>query len=934
MKNINLQNLKTRQILSPLKYKKAIVLITCFYVMVILLGLSTISFMRMANESKLSQISIDSKQAFYEAESGIAYAQAEAARNGFTWFTHILKNQPATGVITNIQGAAIDTGGFYIVSGKNFKVQAFPETIDGNPTGVITILSQGQSNGITRTLEYRLGQKCAYEYFMFFPEGKTVGSVTYNGRNFGGMHINGNILLSGNPRFYFLTELTSGSNDPNKGFIYRANSQYANYHGEINYNNYVTSPARLNWSMYSNSTYRVRSRGTTTFRTGDMANYIDTKLNYYLSGPNAYWEYDKYSGSANNTTPAHVKLDNSDLKNTATYEMIRGSGRVNLFSNQKIIIEYEDGTPSSTSLKEEDAFQIAYNAERDGKDIDWTKFWGTWKENHSQDYTKYHNDGTLKGGSDWERRFFMASYNWRDSEGGNGIPDGINKEWWEDLSYGDDRASLNNDRAPAALESYYTGDSYESYFFNSKKQTSAWSSWLADNGLNKKDTNKTLVKDASQGGKYVDPGNILSSTSTDYNYIQKKAQNGGIFIGMDKTKNEFVNPISGCVVEDNFYNSQHPARDGKKYKPSSVLNIDVNCLRNKIENDKATNGPLKDFNGILYVDLDEYNWSISNFDSKADGVMLTNGERLPDGGLSVVTPNNVYVKGNYNLDPEGQEDLNREPDSSLVIDYVIEKQPYISGENDLKWQPAEIITKRPIYTLSEDFNKPTTMPLIDYHYYQYYDEHYGYTDADVLEHRYYGTPGASWMPSPITTSSTITVWSNLSGTPLPSQWTPNWINSTWNKGSQYIYILDNQGSKEYIISGDLTGRVSNAVNSKYNKEYSYKRSNPSEAYQKSNSVTNNHIYNTAIITPYSTGTYAIEEWNGKTRTINGALIELPSSERLPIPGNSYASWGRQRNPTQVYNYETRYGKNGDLSNRPNVNLMFGTDSSWREVENF
>ncbi|MCK5492830.1 MAG: hypothetical protein KAJ14_06955, partial [Candidatus Omnitrophica bacterium] len=398
------------------------------------------------------------------------------------------------------------------------------------------------------------------------------------------------------------------------------------------------------------STNRV-NRGITTFRTGDINSYTDSNLNYYLSGSEAAWDYDKYTGSGKNTTPAYVKLDGSDLKNLATYEMIRGAGKVNLFSSAKIGVKYTDGNTADLPIKEDHAFELAYNAERKGEKIDWDNFWDTWKKNHSADYTKYHSTGTLTGGSDWERRFFTAAYNWQDKNGGNGIPDGINKEWWEDMSYGDDRASLNNDRAPAALESYYTGDPYKSFFFNSQNQTSAWSSWLADNGLNIKDTNKTLVKDASQGGKYVDQGDILSNTATDYNYIKKKAQNGGIYIGIDESSTEFVNPISGCVVEDSFYNSQHPARDGIKYKPSSALNIDVNCLKNKIENDKATNGPLKDFNGVLYVDLDQYNWSTSNFDSNADGVMLTNGERLPDGGLSLVTPNNVYVKGNYNLDP-------------------------------------------------------------------------------------------------------------------------------------------------------------------------------------------------------------------------------------------------------------------------------------------
>ena len=334
--------------------------------------------------------------------------------------------------------------------------------------------------------------------------------------------------------------------------------------------------------------------------------------------------------------------------------------------------------------------------------------------------------------------------------------------------------------------------------------------------------------------------------------------------------------------------------------------------------------------------MDNYNWSISNYDSKADGVMLTNGERLPDGGLSLVTPNNVYVKGNYNLDPIGENEINRDPDSLSVIKHVIDVQPHISGQDDLEWQPAEIITRRPIYTLSEDFNKPKTMPLIASHYHQYYDEYYGYTDADVLDHPYYGKSGASWMPVPKTTSSKTTLWSALSKIPLPSQWTANWINSTWDLGPEHVYTLDNNGVNEYMITKDLTTIVSEAVNDSYNEEITYDPSAPSDAYQQSNTVGTDHIYNTSIITPYSTETNALEDWEDKTRTINGAFIQLPASEKenFPIPSNSYDSSRRLSYPAQVFNYETRYGKGGDFSDRPNAYLSFGVESSWREVENF
>ena len=218
----------------------------------------------------------------------------------------------------------------------------------------------------------------------------------------------------------------------------------------------------------------------------------------------------------------------------------------------------------------------------------------------------------------------MASYNWSDTDI-DGIPDKINKEWWEDMTYGDDRAALNDDLAPAVFEDPNTNDTTSNFFLNSQQQTSAFGSWLKENSLNSEGNNMTLIKDASQGGQYIDQGEILNAAE-DYDYIKQKALHGGIYIGYDKNTEEFINPVSDCTTETNFYNAQHTARKNNQYKPSSILKIDIHQLKEKIDSDIQSNGPLAKFNGIIYIDLDNYSWTAPRFDSNADGIMIINGE--------------------------------------------------------------------------------------------------------------------------------------------------------------------------------------------------------------------------------------------------------------------------------------------------------------------
>ncbi|MCQ9208790.1 MAG: pilus assembly PilX N-terminal domain-containing protein, partial [Omnitrophica bacterium] len=757
---------------------KGIVLIVSYFVLVVLLGLTAITILRGINESRLAQRSNYSLQAFYEAEAGIAYAYAEAALQGFEWYTHENNATAVTAasdvniqdvnfihpVPRNIANSNINATGDYSVNdtqgNERFRVKAYPERILGNLTGVTVIHSQATVNNITRSVEYRLARESAYQYFFFYPDTHTFGTATFDGRNFGGIHVNGDIMLRGNPSFNFLTKLTSGWLTEDKGYIYRERDhKFRDLHGEDNYPTTVSNPMQLS-DMY----LRVNSQyytGDTYFTTGDINDpNLTTTLPYYLSGSDAEYYFDRYDGDGSNTTPMHYEVSNGDLKNLATYELSKGTGTVGLLSNSD---EVEINNASIGQGTEAEIFEKLYDyveqitGEKEGF---WIQYWNKWRENHANDYQLYHDATTLTGGEDWERRFFWAAYDWDDGDGNlepaNGVPDGINREWWEDLSYGDDRALLTGDQAPAQRESYYTGGKLDSYFLNTKKQPTAWDNWLSDpNGdgtvqLDQEGKNQTLVQDITQGGTYLNPGTIFDEEEqATQSELKAKALEGGIYIGEVTGSPDSI--LQQIITETQFYNVRHPAiQTGSgitSYKPSNIVVIDVQALRQELA---AQN---RDFNGVIYVELDNYPWSIGNsFDQKADGVMLVNGERLPNGGLSIVSPNNVFIKGNYNLDPNGNEDRNRDRDDADVISRV-EAKYFGVPDFDLLWQKAEIITKRAVYTLSEDFPEPSYMPMALDRKQQYDDEQVYVQSQDFVSgDRSY--PADSWVPSPTWTYDT------------------------------------------------------------------------------------------------------------------------------------------------------------------------------------
>lgn len=934
---------------------KGVILIASYAIAMVLLIVTGAIVSRTIVQTRAVQREKDALEALYAAEKGVEYAVIEYNEYnrlgyGWNWCTHYVDINDIDGDGDNtelmfnplpiiLQGTILDdygdadpyTGCYRLNTPYGVvRVKVYPAA------GRVIILSQATVGRSTKTIEYHLARASLYKYLYFYPYTTTFGRAIYNGRGYGGIHVNGDIRVSGNNYFYYLSELSCS------GYIKRPWGKFydsGRYGSEQGFGSSYISPMGLRSDVINNINYRF-NRGTTHFRTGPEESYTQTKLPWYLEGGDASWEFDKYRG----TDPGysvHFNISDKNLKDMAIYEMWRSKGSEALFDNSKTLtVTYQDGTPAKPNLPEEEAFETAYIDELNGKEINWQTFWTHWQSNHNNDYSSYSG----LGGKDWERKYWMARYNRTNPESWYGV----NQEWWQDLSYADDRhdGTLTDDMAEAEYVDWYTEDSFtpKRYLLNTEEQGAVWEDWIENTDDGALDG---IVQDRTLGGVNLEPPNYMKA-------FEDAAKGAGIYIGTDEDDNP-VNDLSGLdiIEEKEFYNSSHPARDeSNKYAPSKVLQIDVAKLKEKIED-----GTIPNYNGEIYVNLEDY-WGGTKDAKKAYAVKLHNAEALPDEGITLVTPNNVFIKGNYNLDPNGDEEKNRPADDSAVIDRVISSKDYISSQDDLNWQPSSIITNRLVYTLSEDYPEPSYMPMPYHFYYEYYDEKKGYSSYDYVDHPRWGTPDADWMPDPADTHSTsIDNYFAYSGESRPSEWTKDWIESHWgtyNNKTVLKYDTDDDGLYDAFVScRDLTVDLYYKVYYKFSAAFSYDNIHPGGANpntpSRANYVRDKHIYNTAVVTPYSPETYSLEYWSA-SRTINGSFIQLPEKVIDPItkkvlyiykksiPGSSYVSGYRRNSPSSRYEYESRFG--GGQPQTPPGDFFAGASggsgsetSCWRIVDN-
>lgn len=393
----------------------------------------------------------------------------------------------------------------------------------------------------------------------------------------------------------------------------------------------------------------------------------------------------------------------------------------------------------------------------------------------------------------------------------------MNREWYDDLIYGNDRDVTETPNVK---------------FTNSQKQPEKWKEFLNEKKLDK------IVYDRNTGAKYLTPLNV------EVNYAAL-AKAKGLYID----KNEIW--LNGkkmdtlpSYAQDNvsFFNAVKPKKVAGVYVQENVIQFDISKVLSDTENVPQNN--------IVYVDHKD--------------LRLVNSKVLPEGGLTVICPYNIYVKGNYNYDPAKSKEA-----------------------NDADWQPAALITNSRMYTLSDSFNDPKTLPVaVNYPAYPYSLQYADFLNKYCSGGRYPASLIAAGKVPP----GGIPTW--------------DWVKANLS-GTQQLTLL-NSGEGYYDTDND---------------------------YLMANRVVNDTYYNTAIAGP-DPYPVAIERWSGKNASVKGSFIQLEKKWSAKYNTTSTRGGNYISNPTYKYYYETRFGGATGTGKRPAGDMAGGAQSSWQEVSDF
>lgn len=725
---------------------------------------------------------LSSMKAFYLAEKGIEYAFIEAYDHGWNWRTHQVANENALDAVDTADRPTIalgtvanyDAGGIYevVTDSGEIKVKAYP---DPDRTDETWVVARGALNGAEKILRFKISTHSLYKYFFFFPSTKTFSGATYDGKGVGGIHVNkgasdnGDIVLGGTAtNFQRLTELSC------PGYIYYASSKYnsplyydrtdKNLNGgtETDSMGLLTRYAYPDYNYYENADMRSVSNH---FSGNTAKVWIDKDVDgvkdageevtipKQLPGANA-WGWNKYAPVSTDAPAVEFQLDrntsNQLVHNPVLITTDSGSLMVALNNPLDFLVdqeertnEYATGNTNPTVLSKSNDISIGgnqyseyniyrYIAQKDTipsgltdlqafvAGVAATGFWDYWKTLHASPLT-----GDNPNVDGWKRIYWESWYNYIPTSGHQTPPSDKLQEWWQDLKFGDD---YNKGNSPASVD-----------YLNTQYQLDAWENWLASQSLT------SIIKEKNTGGVQEFPLNI----ETNYSQLAKTS---GLYIDSSGVylNGAFLGSALPAWLTDNveFYNTVFPHKDAANNAiKENVLEIDVaNLISNYAEQNPG--------NHVVYV--------------AHKNVRLVNASQLPSGGLTVVSPYNVYVKGSYN-----------------------------TGSS---WYPSSVITNSRIFLLSGDFNDPQNLPVsYNYKEYPYSLEFKEFTDSCC-----WGAGGERWPAS-------IASKKPASKDALTMDWIKKNLTSSEQKtllssGESY-YDVDNASNKSDLVSQDTRYNV-------------------------------------------------------------------------------------------------------------------------------
>ncbi len=807
-----------------LRNHKGTILVATYLVLTVIIVVASSFFAMVVNNNKAIAKANNGARALNYAERGIAYVYFESYNLGWDWHTHTwnaAKNNlikvPASERLKIRDDCYFDNAtGFYVHNGGEFMVKAYPDQVREDDTVVV---SMGICGGEKRVIMYYLTRRGIYDFFVFTPYNLDLYSAV--GRdpkmNGGGIHSNGNIYLRTYMRLEDISELSTGED----GSIYYTSSQYAApyYADNIDYKMDGRAPITRLDQLYN----IWRDDSADPMQAGPFGAYNSRNQWYWKYRANYFvaTSVKSYPTNSFSSTETHFAGNNQDRYNVApgAWDWVSGT--------------YND---SSESLNRYNVWIKPYELDADGNQIDhdWAQIPAELDEEWS--WNKYFGSSYGTGSAANEQPTSFYTYDdsgnevdcentyWEIDASNNvvmldppigGTSDewaafnlahpGAKKYWdmykspefWQavrgDSFYG---TYLNEE----AMDGVYgddrlTGGRIDVKHTNSMKQPSAWSDFLKDSGLD------GFVRDGNTGGEYLEPPDFSESYS-------RLAEKDGIFVDL---VNDFDGDFSDYQewqdvlersIDDavSMFNSGG-ARVAKKIKFINTFTGKWNVVL-ELDVEKMQQSSKYPHNGILY--------------SKVP-IRLTNASELarakPGYGFTVLGEENIYLQGDYNTE---------------------------------NWVTSAVISKKRVFTLSDDFNDPQVPPAPE----NYPDYPYIYVKDDgtgTYKEIPYASSGGEWV---------YAGYLDRDGVPDGIDYYPH-INDQNESSLRSIIYQKNAEYRSVFNKDDPSGRT----------QATWTWSPTGESYRSgmmANKVTQNHTYNCLI---------ASNRWLNSYQSNKGDILE-------------------------------------------------------------
>lgn len=797
-----------------LRENRGVLLISTFAVAAVISVISGAYLASSLAQNQSVQRQKDSMQAFYAAEAGIEYAFIESQNRGWMWATHqaetdtdndgdtdpneLLPRQAGVPIPTLDRTAIINTQdcpGCYEInlpSGQRIQVKAYADPARPDET---LVLSRNTTDSASRIIKYRINRRSLYQYFLYYPGDTILRDMQLDGKDTGGIYVNGNIGL-GHSTFTRITELST--NKDGKIFL-----EYGHYN----------SPYELDISR------------------GKMDGYAPLPyIGESASDPHIYSRDNPYPWKMWNWPPYNwppIDWRNVDYHFRDEAATING---VELPRDDLPSPWYWDKYASPASADEKPVQFV----DKDGKVP-------------SEDYWDKLRDQVFNGTE--------YGYCNRDTTCLNNYFD---EDFWPDKTY---RRGIGK---------------VEVNYLDTDKQAKDWVNWLSSTGGGH--SLSSIVHEKSTGGYNIAPLNIQ------LNYTDL-AQKNGIYINQEWpgrfevwVNGKITNRLPEWITDTTrFYNTVRPKIDNSDYPVKErVLELDIAKMESPPNN------------GIIYI--------------ANQNLRLINGSKLPR-DLTIVSPYNIYIKGNYNYDPETQD----------------------------AWKPAAVISNSYVYLLSDDFNDPKNLPGLSR------PREYP-AELSVKPHN-----------SNMNIAQYYYTWESNTNPRIREVWLRHLKNAVKSSFKLNSFDYEPASIEDFL----------NNIRTEYYNEYALNKNPPSGAALMPN-LASDTTYQVAIATPYDPKGYVLERWADKDpvtdewredtkRSLNlvGAFIKLEKSwankeDGSPIndvPAEYMRSqrntpvWINDPNSKFIYptlEYEERFVNN----RRPSGDFFVASQVLWEEVSDF